>query len=411
MKTANYYNLTYLATGGGHAIEPGFATVQNAIDIDLGNFDTLELDAEKRCLTIGPALAFKDIFTPLYNAGLELQTGNAPCVNVIGATIGAGVGPMQGLHGLMIDALEAVTIVTAKGDIVTASSDENSDLFWAVRGAGANFGIIVSATYGAHPATNGGQVINGDFEFDPASNISLWKVLHSWDSEDEYPAEMGMTISAGYNATSGEPTLSANVAFYGTQQAAQPYLDKLIALDPIRWQNLSVPWDQLTTVAGFGHMAAGCNTPTYTNHYHVGVKATDVDTMASTYDELANYAASRPWYRPLFAFQRYNSKASVALPEAQRGVYPWRDIRTLVAFNNFYDGPEHDAEVAAFIEPIRQRFEAVSGFEEQHYYINYAFGDEGPAGWWSAANVPRLTALKRTWDPLHKFGAGNPIPL
>lgn len=66
---------------------------------------------------------------------------------MIGATIGAGVGPYQGLHGLVIDALLSVRLVTASGKIVMASEQEHEGLFWAVRGAGANFGIITSATY------------------------------------------------------------------------------------------------------------------------------------------------------------------------------------------------------------------------------------------------------------------------
>lgn len=120
---------------------------------------------------------------------------------MIGATLGAGVGPLQGIHGLIIDALHSVTLVTANGSLVKASSTKNPDLFWAIRGAGANFGIIVSADYVVHPQTNGGQLINADFQIDPAYNVSLWEILRSWDSEDVYPPEMSLTISAGVNAT------------------------------------------------------------------------------------------------------------------------------------------------------------------------------------------------------------------
>lgn len=104
---------------------------------------------------------------------------------MIGATIGAGVGPFQDLHGLVIDALRSVRLVTASEDIVTASEADNPDLFWAVRGAGANFGIITSATYEIYDAPNNGNVIEADFSYPESTNASLWKLLESWD--ETYP--------------------------------------------------------------------------------------------------------------------------------------------------------------------------------------------------------------------------------
>lgn len=120
---------------------------------------------------------------------------------MIGATIGAGVGPLLGKYGLIIDSLLSVKLVTATGKLVTASFTENTDLFWAVRGAGANFGIIVSATYQVYDAPNNGDVIVADFEYPASSNVSVFELLASWDSDDVYPAEMGMTIAGLYNRT------------------------------------------------------------------------------------------------------------------------------------------------------------------------------------------------------------------
>jgi FAD/FMN-containing dehydrogenase len=118
---------------------------------------------------------------------------------MIGATIGAGVGPLMGQYGLILDSLLSVKLITATGKLVTASETENPDLFWAVRGAGANFGIIVSATYRVYNAPNEGNMIVADFSFPPAANVSLWELLASWDSDDVFPSEMGMSIAGSYN--------------------------------------------------------------------------------------------------------------------------------------------------------------------------------------------------------------------
>ena len=109
---------------------------------------------------------------------------------MVGATLGAGVGRYQGLHGLIIDALLSVRIVTAAGDLITASSTENSDLFWAIRGAGANYGIITHATYKIADLTNRGQVLNADMRFPASKNESYWNLLKSFESSLPAPASL-----------------------------------------------------------------------------------------------------------------------------------------------------------------------------------------------------------------------------
>lgn len=128
-----------------------------------------------------------------------IAVGNSPCVNMIGATIGAGVGPLKGQYGLIMDSLLSVDVVTAKGLLVTASFTQNSDLFWAVRGAGANFGIIVSATYRVYDAPNNGNMIVADFNFPASANQSMFELLASWDSDNVFVPMMGMSVAALYN--------------------------------------------------------------------------------------------------------------------------------------------------------------------------------------------------------------------
>lgn len=129
-------------------------------------------------------------------------TGNAPCVGVVGATVGAGVGLLQGLHGYTSDALISARIVTASGVLFEASATNNTELFWAIRGAGANFGIITSATYKVYDATNAGQAQNADFLYPEISNRTVWGTLQTLD--ETLPAELSVTITSAYNQTSGQ---------------------------------------------------------------------------------------------------------------------------------------------------------------------------------------------------------------
>lgn len=129
------------------------------------------------------------------------EIGSCSCPGMVGATIGAGVGRLQGLDGLVIDALVSVRLVTANGSIVEASETVNAELFWGIRGAGANFGIITVATYKLTPLHNGGQVTNVDLIFGAASNASYFEVLASF--EGNMPAELAIITDIVYNATAG----------------------------------------------------------------------------------------------------------------------------------------------------------------------------------------------------------------
>ena len=113
--------------------------------------------------------------------------------------MGAGVGPLQGLHGLMLDALVSVKLVTATGDLLTASTTENEDLFWGIRGAGFNFGIVTEATYKVFDTTYEGKVLEGDFAFPASANRSIFEIIKSYD--ETLPAELSLSVVLTYNAT------------------------------------------------------------------------------------------------------------------------------------------------------------------------------------------------------------------
>lgn len=89
--------------------------------------------------------------------------------------------------------------MTSAGVPFNASATENPDLFWAIRGAGANFGIITSATYEIYDATNGGQAQDANLAYSAAANGSIWDILESFD--ETLPAELSITIGVSYNQT------------------------------------------------------------------------------------------------------------------------------------------------------------------------------------------------------------------
>lgn len=115
---------------------------------------------------------------------------------MISPTIGGGVGRLQGLHGMISDQLLSVRMVIANGTVVTASQEENPDLFWAVRGAGANFGIVVEAEYQLTDLASE-YVINMDYALSSNASSAIVDFVSSFG--DDLPARLSFMIVALYS--------------------------------------------------------------------------------------------------------------------------------------------------------------------------------------------------------------------
>lgn len=131
---------------------------------------------------------------------------------MIGVTGGGGLGRFQGVNGLLVDSLLTVRLVTGNGTMLDVSQDSNPDLFWALRGATPNFGIVTSATYRLYEPTNGGQIFSADFILPASANASYFDILQGL--EGSIPAELSTITLLGYNDTTDEvstPTSPAKV--------------------------------------------------------------------------------------------------------------------------------------------------------------------------------------------------------
>lgn len=120
---------------------------------------------------------------------------------MVGVTLGGGLNRWAGLYGLLIDNLLEVEIVTATGDLVKASKSDNSELFWGIRGAGFNFGIVTKATYRTYDHRNGGKVALADMilPFDKA--MDCVRILKKW--EKDQPPALSLAFGVMWSAEAG----------------------------------------------------------------------------------------------------------------------------------------------------------------------------------------------------------------
>jgi FAD/FMN-containing dehydrogenase len=147
------HELAVSVRSGGHSAL-GHGTNTGGMVLDLSHLDAVEVvDAERRLVRVGGGATWGQVAATLDPHGLGLTSGDTKDVGVGGLTLGGGIGWMVRKHGLAVDNLVGARVVTADGRVVTASAEENADLFWALRGGGGNFGVVVDFDFVAQPVT------------------------------------------------------------------------------------------------------------------------------------------------------------------------------------------------------------------------------------------------------------------
>ncbi|SIQ69834.1 FAD/FMN-containing dehydrogenase [Haladaptatus litoreus] len=135
---------------GGHS-GPGLSLVDDGLVIDLSEMTGIRVDPDERIARVEPGCTWGDVDYATHAFGLATVSGVISTTGVSGLTLGGGHGYLTRKYGLTIDNLLSADVVLADGRLVRASEDENPDLFWALRGGGGNFGVVVSFEYELHP--------------------------------------------------------------------------------------------------------------------------------------------------------------------------------------------------------------------------------------------------------------------
>jgi hypothetical protein len=156
------HGLTVSVRGGGHNVA-GNAVNDGGIVIDLSRMKGVRVDPVARTAMVEPGAVWHDFDTEAQVFGLATTGGLISTTGGAGFSLGGGIGWLVRKHGLALDNLISVDLVTADGELVTASADQNSDLFWGVRGGGGNFGVVTSFEFQLHavgPTVVGGMVLH-----------------------------------------------------------------------------------------------------------------------------------------------------------------------------------------------------------------------------------------------------------
>src|ERR671935_1508693 len=184
VRFARQTGLEVAVRGGGHSF-PGLSVADDALLIDLAPMKGIRVDPSARKARAQAGVLLGELDRETQQFGLAVPAGIVTHTGLAGLTLGGGIGWLMRKYGLTIDQLESVDLVTADGEFVTASEDQNDDLFWGVRGGGGNFGIVTEFEFRLNPL--GPEVVAGPVFWRMEDSPEVLRFYRDWiaDAPDE----------------------------------------------------------------------------------------------------------------------------------------------------------------------------------------------------------------------------------
>jgi len=174
VRFAREHDVEIAIRGGGHNAG-GLGTWDGALVIDLSPMRSTTVDPERRTVRVDGGCTWADVDHATVDFGMATPSGFIGSTGVGGLTLGGGVGYLTRQYGLTVDSMLSADVVLANGEFVTASEDSHSDLFWALRGGGGNFGVVTSFTFRCHPIGENGVVYGGPVLYDIADTPEVMR--------------------------------------------------------------------------------------------------------------------------------------------------------------------------------------------------------------------------------------------
>lgn len=386
--------------GGGHNIA-GKAMCDDGLVIDLSKMNTVRIDSLARRAFVGPGAKLADVDRETQAFGLATPLGINSTTGISGLTLGGGFGWLTTLYGMTVDNLVSARVVTAEGQILRASANENSDLFWALRGGGGNFGVVTEFEFKLHPV--GPEVLAGlivfpfseaktvlqklrDFLESAPPNLNVWTVLRKAPPLPFLPADIHgreiIVLAVFYSGDLKEgEKLIAPLRTFGTvcgeRIGVQPYTAWQQAFDPLL-------------------------TPGARNYW----KSHNFSTLPDgVFDTVLEYASRLPSPHCEIFIGRLGGAAARVAPDAM--AYGNRDANFVMNVHGRWETPQEDAGCIAW---ARDFFHASARYATGGVYVNF-MTDDGTDRIASAygSNYARLAQIKAKYDAKNLFSVNQNV--
>ena len=381
---AREHELPVSVRGGGHNVA-GKAVCDDGLMIDLAPMKSVRVDPVARTARAEPGVLWGEFDRETHAFGLATPGGVVSTTGIAGLTLGGGQSWLTGKHGLTLDNLLSADVVTADGRLLRASADEHPDLFWALRGAGANFGVVTSFEYRLHPVDTvlGGMVLH---PLDRAGEVLRFYREFAAAQPDELT-----TYAALLTAPDGTPVVALVACYCGQLEEGERAVASLRRFgSPVVDTIGPLPYPAMQAIIGAGFP------PGRLNYWKSSLTNEIGDAAIETIVDYARRVPS-PFTATVFA-DCHGAYSQVGKGDT---AYPHRDLQwDLVILSSWADPMESDRNVRW----TRQFFDALQPQLSHGVYVN-DLGDEGGQRVRDAygENYERLVALKNKYDPTNFF--------
>jgi FAD/FMN-containing dehydrogenase len=397
---AREHGLEISIRGGGHNIA-GSALCDNGVMIDFSTMRNVRVDAEKKRAYVEPGATLADFDEAAQSHGLATPLGINSTTGIAGLTLGGGFGWLTRKHGLTIDNLISVDVVTADGKTVRASENENAELFWALRGGGGNFAVVTQFEFKLHEV--GPEILAGltVYPFDQAKQVltkyrefvesapeelNVWIVLRKAPPLPFLPGDVHgkevVVVVTFYNGdvADGKKVIEPLLGFgipHGEHIGAQPYAQWQKAFDPLLTPGARNYWK----THNFTELSDGA-----------------LNSMIEFAGKLPSPQCE--------IFIGLVAGAANRVP-ADATAYRHRDAKFVLNVHGRWNERTDDDRCIAW---ARAFFEASSPYASAGAYVNFMTEEESDrvtAAY--GANYDRLTQIKKQYDPDNLFHVNQNI--
>lgn len=394
--------LALAVRGGGHNVA-GHGTVDGGLVLDLGQLRDVTVDPQQQLVTVEPGATLADVDAATTLHDLAVPLGVISATGVAGLTLGGGVGWLTRSYGLTLDNLQSADVVTAGGEHLHASREENPDLFWGLQGGGGNFGVVSSFTFRAHRLPD--SLLGGNLFYRAQHWEKALAAFSSWTRG--LPEEMNPIISflvfPPEFGMGDEPWMIIGFAWVGENHQVGLDLVEQLAVEappdeqevgPVRW----VEWQSaMDTVF-----------PKGSRGYWKNVSFSRLD--AEVIKTLVGFASEVTWHGT--GIDIHHMEGAFGRVPEDSTAFPTRSPRYWLNVYGFWRDPEEDERLTAF---ARKAHALMRPFAEHGEYVNF-LGAELRPGKEDAAReaygpdkYQRLVGIKDRYDPQNVFRLNHNI--
>ncbi len=386
VKLAREQGLDVAVRGGGHNVA-GRSTIDGGVLIDLSLMRGIHVDPKARTARAQGGLTWNGFNRETQLHGLATTGGVVSTTGIGGLTLGGGIGWLMGKHALALDNLLSIELVLADGRVVTASADENADLFWALRGGGGNFGVAASMEYRLHAV---GPVITGGIIAYPFSEA--WDVLRFFRDITASLSDELMVFGGLIHAPDGSKLAAMVVCHCGPPGDGERAIQPIKAFGaPVMDALGPLPYCQMNTMLDAGYPPGALNY--WKSAFLSGLSDEAIRTMIDCFARCPT---------PMGQLLLEHFHGAVTRIGVTDTAFPHRTAGyNLLVLSQWADLKDNTACTAWG----RDSYAAMQSFMGGGRYVNY-LGDDEQGDVVAAAygpNYRRLATVKRKYDPDNFF--------